>query len=84
MLQRRQITLGRASQHVGGDPLILVAQDLADIGDLSSWNFRMPRLRKRFPIKLHRTPPTPIKGEGLYQHSYLYSRPLDGGGSGWG
>src|SRR5437899_1085415 len=25
-----------------------------------------------------------IKGEGLYQHSYLYSRPLDGGGSVWG
>ena len=28
--------------------------------------------------------PSPIKGEGLYRHSYLCSRPLDGGGSGWG
>jgi alpha-ketoglutarate-dependent taurine dioxygenase len=28
--------------------------------------------------------PSPSKGEGLYQHSCLYSRPLDGGGSGWG
>jgi hypothetical protein len=41
-----------------------------------------------FPIKLHRAHPLPnrppSKGEGLYQLSYLYSRPLDGGGSGWG
>ena len=47
--------------------------------------------KKPIPIKLHRVhplpnppKPSPNKGEGLYQHPYLYSRPLDGGGSGWG
>jgi hypothetical protein len=28
--------------------------------------------------------PSPIIGESLNQHSRWYSRPLDGGGSGWG
>src|SRR5499425_2068556 len=32
----------------------------------------------------HPSQPSPIKGEGLYQHSCFYSRPLDGGGSGVG
>ena len=46
-------------------------------------------LLERISTKLHRgrhplANPPPIKGEGLYQHSYLYSRPLQGGGSGWG
>ena len=44
--------------------------------------------RRRFlRVKMANDTPTqtlPIKGEGLYQHSYLYSRPSMGAGRGGG
>src|SRR6266404_4241295 len=40
-----------------------------------------PGAEREDPISSSTSAPS---GESLYQHSYLYSRPLDGGGSGWG
>ena len=37
--------MSQAPQHVGGNPLIFVAQDVADVSDLLPWNFRVTRLQ---------------------------------------
>jgi hypothetical protein len=52
----------------------------ADLSDIAAFRAVSDQIAPRSPPPK----PSPIKGEGLYQHSYLYSRPLDGGGSGWG
>ena len=70
----------KASRHVAEFWMIEPEIAFADLSDIAAFRagFRS-NCTALTPPK-----PSPIMGEGLYLHSYLYSRPLDGGGSGWG
>jgi hypothetical protein len=69
-----------ASRHVAEFWMIEPEIALADLSDIAAFRAVSDQIAPRSPPPK----PSPIKGEGLYLHSYLYSRPLDGAGREWG